>query len=214
MRAAHRVRPLRYLIGADKLGYARAQAHIQRMTEEEPLNREERLRRVAKVCVHFARNMAYYRAARDGDEWITPAGSNFWNTTTANFIDTAVLEWCKVFADKNERQHWRKVVSDAAGFEAGMLAAVGADAVAFEAVIDATRVYRDKFLAHLDSKRVMDIPRLDALWAAARFCFRHVLDKEMTDAEAARIGLPDLDAYYRDCLDEARPIYERARKHG
>lgn len=184
------------------------------MTEERPLSREERLRRVGKACVHFARNMAYYRAARDGDEWITPAGSNFWNTTTANFIDTAVLEWCKVFADKNERQHWRKVVSDATLFEAGMLAEVEMDAAAFEAVIDAVRVYRDKFLAHLDSNRVMDIPRLDPLWAAVRFCFRHVLDEEMTGAEAARVGLPDLDAYYQECFDEARPIYKRARQHG
>lgn len=184
------------------------------MTKEEPLSREERLRRVAKVCVHFARNMAYYRAARDGDKWTTPAGSNFWNTTTANFIDTAVLEWCKVFADKNARQHWRRVVGDAIAFEAGMLAAAGMDAAAFEATIDAVRVYRDKFLAHLDSRRVMDVPRLDPLWAVVRFCFRHVLDNEMTDAEAAGVGLPDLDGYYQECFDEARPIYERARQHG
>jgi hypothetical protein len=105
-------------------------------------------------------------------------------------------------------------VTDAAAFEAGMLAAVDMNGAAFESEIDAVRVYRDKFLAHLDSERVMDIPRLDLLWAAVRFCFRHVLDTEMNEAERTRVGLPDLDAYYQECFDEARAIYKRALQHG
>jgi len=55
----------------------------------------------------------------------------------------------------------------------------------------------------------MDIPHLDPPWAAVRFCFRHVLDVEMTAGERARVGLPDLDAYYSECFDEARAIYRR-----
>jgi len=173
-----------------------------------PLAREERLRRVAKLCVHFARNMAYYRAARKDGTRITPL-TNFWNTTDGNFIDTAVLEWCKVFADPKAHQYWGKICTDQSAFEAGLLAAVGMDKASLEREIATIRTYRDKFLAHLDSERIAFVPHLDPMWTAVQFCFDHVLKVEMTTAEAARVALPDLMTYYGECFAEAENEYAR-----
>ncbi len=64
---------------------------------ESPLTREERLRRVLLVALTFARNMAYYRAARDGSGQYVGPGTQFAITADGNFIDMATLEWCKLF---------------------------------------------------------------------------------------------------------------------
>ena len=57
------------------------------------MTREQRLRRCLLVCCHFARNLAYYRARRQSSPG--PAG-DFWISADANFLDVAVMEWCKV----------------------------------------------------------------------------------------------------------------------
>lgn len=180
------------------------------MTNSQPLSREERLRRVLLLCVYFARNMAFYRAAWGENGLITPAGSNFWNTVNANFIDTAVLEWCKLFADKNGHQSWRKVVGDADKFEAKMLSAANLDAKKFEDMIKHVRAYRDKFVAHLDSEREMKIPQLDLLLAVVRVLFKHLLEEEMQPEEAARVGIRDIDELYWQSFNEAKAIYSPA----
>lgn len=173
-----------------------------------PLTRDERLRRVAQLCVLFARNMAHYRAGfRDG-QYSGPK-STFWITINNNSLDTAVLEWCKMFGDKNEHQYWGKVVSNPANFESALYKFVGMSKEEFATQIAVVRKYRDKFLAHLDSDRRMVPPRLDEMWVAALFYFREVLKNEMTPDEAKKVRL-DLPDYYEECFTEARAFYAAA----
>jgi hypothetical protein len=63
------------------------------------LSRRERLRRVVLLCCSFARNVAFYRAGQ-ADQVQHLLSENhpevaFWRQVNANFLDTAVLEWCK-----------------------------------------------------------------------------------------------------------------------
>jgi len=77
---------------------------------------------VVLLCAHFARNLAYYRA---GHSRLTRTSPPFWITIDANFIDMAVIEWCKLFSDRRGKHFWANVVTDPSGFERAMLAHLG-----------------------------------------------------------------------------------------
>jgi hypothetical protein len=168
------------------------------------LTRRERLRRVVLLCCHFTRNLAYYRA---GIGLLTKASPQFWLTANTNFIDTAVMEWCKLLGDEKANHFWANVVSDASSFETDMLDHVGLTADEHAAYINEMRTYRDKFLAHLDDLPDMDIPTLDEAKATVEFYCRYIVSQE---AAYDLAGLPvDLVDYYLDCFKEAAAIYER-----
>jgi hypothetical protein len=70
----------------------------------------DRVRRAAILCVHFMRNLAYYRAGwavrvghsgRSGSSHrvLLRNDSQFWRTVNGNCLDACILEWCKLFAE-------------------------------------------------------------------------------------------------------------------
>jgi hypothetical protein len=70
------------------------------------------------------------------------------------------------------------------------------------------RKYRDKFLAHLDSENVMQIPVLDVAKKAVWFYHSYIVQHEAQPGDLD--GLPvELDHGYAQCEEEARAIYER-----
>jgi hypothetical protein len=48
-------------------------------------------------------------AGWDGKKYILPE-SELWATLNSNFLDIAVLEWCKLFTDAKAYHNWRKVL--------------------------------------------------------------------------------------------------------
>jgi hypothetical protein len=176
------------------------------------MSRRDRLRRVVILCRNFALNLAYYRVGRRPEhrplqDFPRHASASFWRAVSGNFIDSCVLEWCKLFADPKGKHHWSKIVSDPVKFEALLMNDLGVDETAFQKEIGVMRQYRDKFLAHLDSDEVMNIPALDIAKKAVWFYHAYVVQHEAQPADLA--GLPnELDAGYAQCEDEARLIYE------
>jgi hypothetical protein len=169
------------------------------------LIRRDRLRRVMLLCAHFARNLAYYRA---GHGRLTKTSPQFWITIDANFIDMAVIEWCKLLGDRKGKHFWANVVTDPSRFERAMLVHLGATEDELAAYIEEMRTYRDKFLAHLDDLHVMDIPFLDRPRAAVEFYHRYIVEHEA--AVGGLAGLPtDLPDYYNHCFAEAKAILDR-----
>jgi hypothetical protein len=170
----------------------------------------DRLRRCILVCCHFARNVAYHRSRPQGRG--RPHEVEFWNTADGNFLDVAVLEWCKLF-DTDARQGWKKVVSDKETFERAMLAALDVTAEEFEKFIQEMRRYRDKFVAHLDSDKVADIPHLELAKRAVQIYHQHIWDNELEPS--AKSNLPsDLEAYYQERLAEGAAIYAQVSGGG
>ena len=86
----------------------------------------------------------------------------------------------------------------------------------FQGQIAVMRRYRDKFLAHLDSDYVMNIPALDIPKNATWFHYAHVLNNEAGRGDMA--GFPkDIDRAYRETEHEAEGIYRRisiSAQHG
>ena len=176
------------------------------------MSRRDRLRRVVILCRNFAVNLAYYRTGRKPEylplQDLRHPGANFWRTVSGNFIDVCVLEWCKLFGDPKGEHFWKKMVSAPANFEKQLLSHLGINKAAFQKEIDVMRKYRDKFLAHLDSEEVMNIPALDVAKKAVWFYHAHVVQQEAQPGDLTGL-LVELDAGYAQCEDAARAIYER-----
>jgi len=122
------------------------------------MTKNERVRRVAKLCCHCARNVAFYRAWWDGKELATK--DDFFVNANSNALDIAVLEWCKLFTDRGGKENWRKVVPAPDQFMNDLYAQPGIDEKPFAEHFLQAKTYRNKFLAHLDEERFMDIPNL------------------------------------------------------
>ena len=95
------------------------------------MHRRTRLRRTGILCLHCLRNAAYYRAWNAAPQ--TRRREQFWVSLNGNFIDTCLLEWCKLFGDLRAMHHWSKVVSEPQAFLSGLHAVTGLDETAFEA---------------------------------------------------------------------------------
>ncbi|MBX3490142.1 hypothetical protein [Parvibaculum sp.] len=153
-----------------------------------------RLRRVALLCRHFVRNLAYHRV---GIPLIKKSSSQFCVTAAGNFIDIAIMEWSKLFSDKSARHHWRNIVDDASKFEEALLTHLHMSPDEMELYEKTIKLYRDKFIAHLDDELVAEIPDLDIAYEAVNFLCRHM-------AESAPSIFPA----------ELKPIYDRHVSEG
>jgi len=175
------------------------------------MSRRDRLRRVVILCRNFAVNLAYYRVGRTPEHVNLQdykKRGNFWRVVSGNCIDLCVLEWCKLFADPKGEHYWGKIVSNPAQFKKDLLSHLGIDEAAFDTEIEVMRRYRDKFVAHLDSDEVMNIPSLDIAKKAVWFYHRYVVEREALPGDLA--GLPvELDTGYAECEAEAEAVYKR-----
>ncbi len=167
------------------------------------MTKSQRLRRVALLCAHFARNLAYYRA---GGSNVSKASPQFWITLQGNFVDVATLEWCKLLGDTRGRHFWKNVVTDKSRFEAELLAELAMTADEFSKLVDTIRTYRDKFVAHLDDLTTMNIPFLDRAHAAVNFYHRYIVQHEGASSDLTHLPT-DLASYYDECYAEAISVY-------
>ncbi|AIV47937.1 hypothetical protein X899_3001 [Burkholderia pseudomallei TSV 25] len=169
------------------------------------LTRRQRLRRVGIICCHTLRNLAYYRAWFDAGK--PRENEQFWVSANSNFADIVVLEWCKVLADERGKQHWRKVVTDAAAFEASLLQALEVDDVAWKEYINNMRFLRDKFIAHLDDELVMTLPILDLAKASAVHLYEYLLANE-NETQAFAEAPASASEWYEKFFEEAKAVYQ------
>jgi hypothetical protein len=178
------------------------------------MTRRDRLRRAVILCREFTRNLGYYRGAREHpagwrEEPLT-ANASFWRTTSNNFLDTCVLEWCKLFGGWKEEHYWGNVISNRARFTAELLVRLNITADDLESFRIEMRAYRDKFLAHLDSELVANIPKLDLARASVEFYHAYVIGNEVEPGDLS--DLPDtadkLRLGYDECKEEAARVYQ------
>ena len=143
------------------------------------MTRRQRLRRIGKLCCHFLRNLAFYEAGWRRGELIFK--DQFWVNANGNFIDICVLEWCKLFGEKRGQHNWMKVITDQSVFFGGLLHEVNQTEVEFESYVEELRTYRDKFIAHLDSEEVMNIPTLLVARKSVSYLFDYLRANEEED---------------------------------
>lgn len=168
------------------------------------MTQRERLRRAGILCCHCLRNIAFYRS------WYQVgrpfSNSQFWINTNGNFLDIAVLEWCKLFADTRSLHYYSKVVVEPAAFMNQLLFSIKLTTPEFDEYVKDMKTYRDKFVAHLDANDTMNIPKLGVAKNSAKFLYEGLL---------AQAGNSDifLDAprsasrFYQEFLAQGKEIY-------
>ncbi len=163
--------------------------------------RKERLRRVAILCCHCLRNLAYYRAGWHGDELILKG--QFWINVNGNFLDICVLEWCKLFGDLRGKHYWGKIISDTQIFYAGMLHKLKVAEAELESLKKEMRRYRDKFVAHLDSDKTMYIPsNLTLAQKSVEYLYDYIIANE------------DEGDFFNDAPSNAKAFFEQHLRYG
>lgn len=190
------------------------------VTSKEPLTRRDRVRRVVLVCASFGRNLAYYRVGQvQGSDLHSESHphASFWRQVNSNFLDLCVLEWCKLFGERDRAKQeygwgehgWRRIVSDPLAFEATLLSLLEMQEFEFGNLVEVMRNYRDKFVAHLDSDVVMNIPELPAAQASVWAYHQRIVEHDTANGDLA--GLTDsaekMRLGYEQCVAEASEIY-------
>ncbi|QDQ24937.1 hypothetical protein FNU76_00455 [Chitinimonas arctica] len=174
------------------------------------MTREKRLRRVAILCCHFLLNLAFYKSGyRNGrpifkDRLKDP----FWVAANNNFLDTCVLEWCKLFGDKRGKQYWGRhgIITDPVAFHDALLCAIGLTSNEFEDYIKGMQSYRDKFVAHLDLEETMEIPKLRIARKSVSFLYDYMLANE-NEGDYFNDARPKAVYFYREHRLQSRGIY-------
>ena len=171
------------------------------------MNPTSRPRRAALLCVHFVRNLAFYRAGWKNGQPIFPK-HDIWATINSNFLDVAVLEWCKLFADNTARHDWRKVVVAPGAFMPQFLLDTGTSQSEWAVYLGEMRTYRDKFIAHLDEDPTMNIPSMDLAEKSIQYFYDTIKGEQSSDVF---IDLPANLRDYRDaCQSTAESTYNNA----
>ena len=172
------------------------------------MTRQQRIRRGLLLCCHFARNAAFYRAGLAKKE-LRPDGP-FWRTVNGNFLNIAVLEWCKLFADKKGKHCWTRLTTSAHQFKTGLLDSLEIGGNALENYCEEMREYRDRFVAHLDSDQIMKIPELALALDSADYLYWYLLKYETEGIDTS--GFPtSLQRYRREYSRHAAAIFETLR---
>ena len=193
-------------------------ATAQGRTSEPPLTRREKLRRTLLLCCHCSRNIAYYRVG-----WsIDPATrkrqlifeDQFEITVNGNFIDIAVLEWCKLYGEsKREPHHWQRILETTEKqkhFGKQLHSYLGCTRKEWKDLRNKALTYRNEFVAHLGEKRQGDLPFLSYILTSAFYYHEYLIEHE-NNGHTYRDLPHDPRQYFQDYEAEANQRYASMR---
>lgn len=161
------------------------------------MDRTKRLRRVGILCCRFARNYAYYKAGWENNK--LKVKDQFWISLNNNFIDMSVIEWYKLFGDYKDKHHWKNVMHHDQTFKIRMFDSLNIKQSDLDEVHASIKSYRDKFVAHLDSEEIMNIPKLENTLRMVFFYYSEV--KKICDST---VDWPEsLEYFYEEHFNKA-----------
>jgi hypothetical protein len=195
---------------------------LSRWTEP-PLTPEERQWNVVHLCCSFMRNLAFHRAGMQREvqfnlfALVHPQGA-FWREAHGNFFDICVLEWCKLFADRDRKSwskhHWRRVVNEPDRFGEDLCTTLGVPAAEFDDLIAKVKDYRDRFVAHRDEDQMAHLPMLELPKKAIAFLHEQLAREAPSLQDWQRQGLlttaEQLDQGFTQAFREAQSVYAEA----
>ena len=156
--------------------------------------------------MHTLRNLAFYKswykAGKPGEK------KQFWINANSNFLDIAILEWCKLFADRRGRHYYARVIDDPPQFMTDMLAKLAMTEGEFTAYVEELKNYRDKFIAHLDELEGYVVPKIKVARESSRFLYDRLQDQEQQANTFA--GAPESGSeFYDHFFDEGLHSYKK-----
>ena len=107
---------------------------------------------------------------------VTPR-QTFWIMTTNLLMESAALEWSKVFGSRDENTHWTHsfAAEEHERLREELRGCIGMDSDQWAVYRDSIVSYRNQLVAHHDlAASVVAYPKFDPALAAARFMFDQV----------------------------------------
>jgi hypothetical protein len=170
---------------------------MPKQTLLEPEKARAHLFRLAGIV----RNIAFHRTLSD---YKGSLKQNFWIYTFNNFLDMAVLEWCKTFGARRETYHWTKLFSDPDSVRSRLLTTIALAPGDWTAYWNEMKRYRDDSVAHhaLTPKN-MRYPQLHVALDSTCFIYDSIT-AELEKLQPAHYMLPkSLKVYYDRLLPQA-----------
>ena len=133
------------------------------------------------------------------DDW---QDERFWVGVHNNFLDIAVLERCKIFADQNGKHFWKKLVADHQEFLDALMDYLRLTEDMFDDYIKSIKKYRDKFVAHLDEENRMNIPNMAAAIKSCQFLYQYFERKPASSSNAMACPSPKSPVMRASASDE------------
>lgn len=156
--------------------------------------------------VYVVRNVAHHRSL---EPFKDDSDQNYWILVFNNFLDIAVLEWCKAFGSRGEATHWSNHVADPDAFRAGLYARLGVSEEEWRTYWESIKNYRDEVVAHhVSASKVTHYPDLGCALQAC-FYYYGILIKQLRQLSV--FDYPeDLEDYYKRSLEQACRFSELA----
>jgi hypothetical protein len=181
------------------------------MTAEPPLTRQERLRRVILMCGTCLRNIAYFQAGWKGGKPVFAGQIEI--VINTNFIDTAVLNWCKLFGeDKHEPHHWQRIIETIdkrKAFKGDLMKHLACEKREWTALRTRAINCRNDFLAHLGSGREMHMPHLELMRRSVIYYATYLFEQE-NDGRTYGTLQDDPEIFFQHRLQEGWQFYGRS----
>lgn len=167
------------------------------------VSNSNRAKSAALVCCHFARNLAYYNASQ---KVLTLDKEGFWLTVTGNFVDVCVLEWCKLFGNRNGKCHWQKVLKQPDVFKQDLLNMHHLDESDLRKLWTTIKDYRDSFVAHVEDQETTPAPYMTVPYLLVNFYFTR-LQSEFAELQSLDCLPKYMDRYFDSSLSEAEEVF-------
>ena len=132
----------------------------------------------------------------------------FWVNANSNFLDIALLEWCKLYTDERGKHYFAKVVTDSAGFKMELLAELAITDISFNECAQQVRTYRDKFVAHLDEINEAQIPELTIVKESTIFLYEYLIIQE-AGHDTFHDAPKSSKRFYNDFIAQGEAVYAK-----
>lgn len=172
----------------------------QLILEEQIIGRTRRTFQLVNYCIA---NIAAYRV-----NWITIDNKrtlridlDFWVRANGTFFDMTVIEWCKLFADKNGKHHWSKTFPNHQEWTHKLLQHLEMSEEDYEVELAKIKDYRDKYVAHLDNPKSMNYPLTEFMLVSASHLYDSIKNSEQTKTHVGTI-YDSANAYYLRMMND------------
>ncbi len=149
--------------------------------------------------VYVIRNVAYHRSLH---EYKDKFEQNYWILIFNNFLDIAVLEWCKVFGSNKDETHWSNHIKDKEEFRKQLLYRLNLSQEEWNKYWNSMKSYRDHVVAHHEhDPNITSYPDLNHALISCYFYYEIII-KELRLLKS--YDYPDnLEDYFQDTLSKA-----------
>lgn len=152
------------------------------------------------------KNIAYHKLLL---EYKDDLYQNYWIFSLNNFLDVAILEWCKIFGNNSQRTHWTNYVDEDDDFRRDMLKHINISSECWESYWNDVKNYRDTEVAHHESNPDRDrYPDLEIALRSSIYLYQYLIN----ELRVLKISdhPDDLSEHYQVILDENRELVAAA----